>query len=578
MKSTLTLILLVCFTSLISGQTNIHFTNPAIIPVLSGNYDPLLYQASTVLDYPQDIIADIQESVDADSLKAFVTRLSEFGTRNTGSDTISDVRGIGAARRWVYEKFSQFSQENEDRLIPGYLQFDRNICDITQHRNVVAVLPGSDNNDPAFILIEGHLDSRCEGPCDPDCKAEGVEDNASGTALVIEMARVLSQYTFDHTIVFMATIGEEQGLYGADAFSDLAQDENLEIKAVLNNDIVGGIICGATSSAPSCPGEGLIDSTQVRIFSSGSTSTHKGLARFSKLQYQEELLPLVDVPMLITIMSAEDRSGRGGDHIPFRQKGYTSVRYTSAHEHGDASNGPGYHDHQHTSDDILGVDTDNDGLLDSFFVDFNYLARNSVINGVTATAAALGPVTPDFVAEIMEPGQIKVTIEDSLDYDHYRISLRSLGNDWDTLFTLQNARELVFDKAGIQNYVSVASVDENDIESLFTNEEQLIIITSGTEDQFIARKPPVSLLPNRPNPFDEATIISWYVTEKIDFKKAYLQVTDLQGKVIQKIPATMNTGNNEVLYHHGYGVLGTYIYSLIVDDKIIESRQMVFAN
>ena len=211
-------------------------------------------------------------------------------------------------------------QNNENRLVPGYLQFDRDICGVSQHRNVVGVLPGADPSDPSFIIIEGHMDSRCDTPCDIDCQAEGVEDNASGTALVIELARVMSKYTFDHTLVFMATIGEEQGLYGADAFATHAVQTDLQVKAVLNNDIVGGIICGKTSSAPSCPGEGLIDSTQVRLFSSGASTIHKGLARFIKLEYAEELASIVDVPMMLTIMSAEDRTGRGGDHIPFRQK------------------------------------------------------------------------------------------------------------------------------------------------------------------------------------------------------------------------------------------------------------------
>ena len=103
------------------------------------------------------------------------------------------------------------------------------------------------------------------------------------------------------------------------------------------------------------------------------------------MQYEEELLAHVEVPHLVTIMTAEDRTGRGGDHIPFRSAGYPAMRFTSANEHGDASNGPNYDDRQHTSDDILGLDTDNDGQLDSFFVDFNYLARNAVINANAAT-------------------------------------------------------------------------------------------------------------------------------------------------------------------------------------------------
>ena len=126
--------------------------------------------------------------------------------------------------------------------------------------------------------------------------------------------------------------------------------------------------------------------------------------------------------------------------------------------------------------------------------------------------------------------------------------------------------------------MAVASVDENGIESLFPFEQQLLILTSGTEDISAPEPEAITLLQNRPNPFDEATIISWYVSEPIDFQEAYLQVADMNGQILNQIPATLNLGTNEILYHHGYGVLGTYIYSLIVDDLVVESRKMVFAN
>ena len=261
-----------------------------------------------------------------------------------------------------------------------------------QHRNIFAVLPGIDPDLDHIIIVEGHMDSRCAGLCDINCPAQGVEDNATGTALVLELARVMSKYSFSNTIVFMATIGEEQGLLGAEAFVQYAIQNDIPIEAVFNNDIVGGIICGETSSPPSCPGLNDIDSTQVRLFSYGDVnSAHKNLARFTKLEYTEELLPIVEVPMMLTIMSAEDRTGRGGDHIPFRQSGFSAIRFTSANEHGNANaSDPNYHDRQHTSDDILGVDTDNDQVIDSFFVDFNYLTRNTVINGVACGMAAIG--------------------------------------------------------------------------------------------------------------------------------------------------------------------------------------------
>ena len=139
--------------------------------------------------------------------------------------------------------------------------------------------------------------------------------------------------------------------------------KDIPIKAVLNNDIVGGIICGETSSAPSCPGLNHIDSTQVRLFSVGGfNSPHKASQPVYQTGIQEMITPARHrFPMMVTIMSAEDRTGRGSDHIPFRENGYTAMRFTSANEHGNADvSDPEYHDRQHTSEDILGIDTDGD--------------------------------------------------------------------------------------------------------------------------------------------------------------------------------------------------------------------------
>ena len=299
------------------GQTNILSTNPIAEEILLGNYNPSDYDPSVEISDHSDIANAIQNAINTDSLKSYLEVLSTFTNRNTGSDTISNSFGIGAARRWVYSKFQQFSAQNENRLVTSYLQFDRDICGMAQHRNIFAVLPGTDNTDHEVIIIEGHIDSRCDGVCDVLCDAHGMEDNGSGTALVMELARIMAKLSLKNTIVFMATIGEEQGLYGADAFADYAVAKSIPVKAVLNNDVIGGIICGKTSSAPSCPGENHIDSTQVRIFSAGNfNSSSKQLARFAKMQYQDELEPIVNIPMLISIMSGEDRTGRGGDHIP----------------------------------------------------------------------------------------------------------------------------------------------------------------------------------------------------------------------------------------------------------------------
>ncbi|MBC7863518.1 MAG: M28 family peptidase, partial [Bacteroidia bacterium] len=240
------------------SQINITVTNPVAEQIMLGNYNPATYLPTTVLNFPDTIFKGINKRVSADTLKKYIIQLANFKNRNSGSDTVSPAKGIGAARRWVYSKFQEFSVANENRLIPSYLQFDLAVCNVPQHRDIFAVLPGMDTTDKSVIIVEGHIDSRCENLCDTSCMAQGVEDNATGTALVIELARVMSKYAYNHTIIFIVTMGEEQGLYGAEAFADYVQQNAIPVKAVQNNDVIGGIICGQTSSPPSCPGLNVI--------------------------------------------------------------------------------------------------------------------------------------------------------------------------------------------------------------------------------------------------------------------------------------------------------------------------------
>lgn len=565
--------------SKVISQTNIQFTNFESEQIIKGNFNPSNYLSSSPISEHAAVVSFIQNNVNADSLKSYILKLASFENRNTASDTVSTSIGIGAARRWVFQKFSDFSAQAENRLIPSYFQFERNICGVIQHRNILAVLPGTDTSNHEVIVIEGHMDSRCENECDISCQAQGIEDNASGSALVLELARVMSKCSYKNTIVFMLTIGEEQGLYGADAFADYCNLNDIPVKAVLNNDVIGGIICGQTSSAPSCPGLNNIDSTQVRIFSFGGfNSIHKQLARFIKLQYKEELLPHVPVPMMVTIMSGEDRSGRGGDHIPFRQNGFASCRFTSANEHGDASNGPGYTDRQHTSDDVLGVDTNLDGTIDSFFVDFNYLARNACINGVGASIAAIGPNKPDFnIATITGPGII-IHVTQEANYGTYRVGVRSTTNDWDSVYTITGYYDTISPPVSNSYYISIASVDENGLESLFSKELLIQNSQIAVEELEQESVKPIELLQNRPNPFDEVTIIGVLLNKEIFYKNAEIVVYDLKGKKIESIKMNLKPGVNEVFFEHGYGQTGTYFYALIIDGKEIERKSMIFAN
>jgi len=377
--------------------------------------------------------------------------------------------------------------------------------------------------------------------------------------------------------VFMATIAEEQGLYGADAFAKYAKQKGIPLVAVINNDVVGGVICGKTSSPPSCPGLNDIDSTQVRLFSQGGfNSKNKQLARFIKLQYLEEALAQVTVPMQVTIMSAEDRTGRGGDHIPFRQQGFAAMRFTSANEHGNADvASPNYTDRQHTSSDVLGVDTDGDSVLDSFFVDFNYLARNATINGVAMALAGIGPEPVDLNVT-KSTDSVYVDIIDPLNYGLYRVFVRSATNDFDSLFTTTQLH-YVFKRPTGTFFVSAASVDGNGIESLFSKEVNPPTV-NATGEVANLDLPAIELLQNRPNPFDEATIISFMVNKEVPYKMAQINVVDMQGKVLWQHPVKLHIGMNEVLYEHGYNITGVFAYSLILDGKTVGTKEMIFAN
>jgi len=572
MKRTLLVLIFFGFAVAHYGQTNVLVTNPLADRVMKGNFSPSDYQASTIIDNPQEIIAGLQNEVNTDTLFHFLEVLSSFENRNTGSDTVSTTRGFGAARRWAFSKFQQISAENENRLITSYLQFDESICGMDQHRNVMAILPGTDIDDHQIVLVEGHMDSRCATECDIDCLAEGAEDNSSGTALVLELARVMSQYSFKHTIVFVLTTGEEQGLWGAAALADYCFDENIPIKGVFNNDVIGGVVCGETSSPPSCPFEGHIDSTQVRLFAAGN---NRQWTRWIKLQYQEELMPIVPVSMEIKLMSSEDRTGRGGDHIPFRQNGFTAMRFTSANEHGNVDTAdPDYHDRQHTSDDVLGMDTDGDGRVDSLFVDLNYLARNTVINGMSITAAAQGVFVPEFTATQTDT-IVTVTITDDQNYDHYRISFRGLVNlEHDTLMTLQGGKVFTFSTNDQFFFISVAATNEFGIESCFSTEIRPTTVSS-VDPELNSFENSLFLYQNKPNPFDNGTWIVYDIRNKMDFNEGNFFIKDVTGKSIYNVKTPLTIGVHEVYYKNDELPNGIYIYGIESNGSDLVQKRMV---
>src|SRR6056297_4358918 len=282
---------------------------------------------------------DIIEAVSADRLEADIRTLAGFGTRHTMSDTTSDTRGIGAARRWIKSEFEKISEACGSCLevfyVSGEVGGTNRIPDPVNIVNVVAVQRGT--ADPnRVVMMSGDIDSRASNVMDAEIDSPGANDNASGMAGAIEAARVLSQHEFPGTIVYAGLSGEEQGLFGGEILAEYALENGWRIKGVLNNDMIGNIE-GIN---------GVINNTTARVFSEGTRaneterearirrftggevdSPSRNLARYIHTmghQYIENL----DVMMIYRL----DRFGRGGHHRPFNEVGFPAVRIMETNE------------------------------------------------------------------------------------------------------------------------------------------------------------------------------------------------------------------------------------------------------
>jgi len=564
------------------GQTNVTLSNPEAANILAGNYDPAMYTPAVIINEPDSVLHGIINGVSKDSLLSYLMHIDSFYQRNSGSDTISSNYGIGAVRKWIFQKFGEFSSTNENRLVLTYMDFDRSICGKNHHKNVLAILPGLDTTLNEILIVEGHFDTRCESVCDTTCYTPGMEDNGSGTVLVMELARVMSRFAFNHTIVFANVTGEDQGLYGARAFAKYVWDNNIPVMAVINNDVIGGIICGATSSPPSCPYMNNIDSTHVRIFSysqsndSSANSSHKQLVRYIRLHQEEDINPLLETPMNINMIIREDRVNRSGDHIPFREKGYRAIRFSSQNEHGNGTGTPP--DRQHTSNDILGLDLSvpPDGVLDTFFVDMGYLRRNAISNGVNLGYLAIAPPQPLPEFNPLPDGIEIAMIGNDTIYKHYRVGIRSQGSGtlyFDTVITFTDS--IHFNITGLdpgkEYYFSVMNV-ENGVESLISDE--YTVLTVGMND-YIKQNWGIWMDQNFPNPFSGETEIRINVASPHEMNDASLQLTNPEGVVLQQIPFNPGTGENIVKIRPPAGYRGLIFTSLIVQGKVVQTNKMV---
>lgn len=324
-------------------------------------------------------------------IEADIRKLVSFGTRNTLSEQNDPNRGIGAARDWLYAEFQKAAAESGGRMTVEKQSYEQpraaRIPQPTIVTNVVATLRGTqpESTDRVYV-VSGHYDSMCSSPTDAKCDAPGANDDASGTAAVLEMARVMAKYKFDATIVFMAVAGEEQSLLGATYFAEQAKKNNVDIEAMFTNDIVGNTLGG----------NGVRDRRTVRVFSEGvpsnetqqeattrrsvggeNDSQSRQLARFIK-EVTESYVPAMKVLMIYR----RDRYGRGGDHIPFLERGYPAVRFTEPNE-----------DYRHQHQNIRIENGVQYGDLPEF-VDFAYVANVARVNAASLAILASAPARP----------------------------------------------------------------------------------------------------------------------------------------------------------------------------------------
>ena len=318
-----------------------------------------------------------------------------FGTRNTLSTQTDKKRGIGAARLYVLAKFNEFAQKSNGKLSATIdtttLQADKRRVDTTLLLgNVVATLKGSDPLDDRIFIISGHLDNMRTNVMDRTNDAPGANDDASGVAAVLECARIMSKQNFSATIIFMAVSGEEQGLLGSNFMATKARKNNLNIEAVLNNDIMGSNNSNETNN---------INNNQVRVFSEGipfyeleknaKTIRQLGLENDGKsrqlARYVKEIGERYIDNLEIKMLYRNDRFLRGGDHTPFVENGFTAVRITEMNEN---------YTHQHQ--DVRKENGIQYGDLIEF-IDFEYLRKNTGMNLSTLANLAKAPSMPDDV-------------------------------------------------------------------------------------------------------------------------------------------------------------------------------------
>lgn len=364
-------------------------TLPILLLAAGANAAPLT--DATLPARQADVDAIVRE-ISPQRIHAYVEKLVSFGTRHTMSETESNTRGIGAARRWIKAELERCGAGRLDVQFQSHVHPVANrISRPTEIVNVVATLPGTQAaSKDRYYVVSGHYDSRVTDVMNHTADAPGANDDASGTAAVIEMACVMSRHKFDASLVFMTVAAEEQGLYGSGDYAAKAKAAGMNIAGMLNNDIIGS----------SHDENGKLDNAEVRLFAEGvppvkettpalrtllqtggeNDSITRQLARHVK-ETGERYVP----DFKVNIIYRRDRYLRGGDHSPFLDAGYAAVRFTEPHE-----------DFNHQHQDLRTENGKKIGDLPEY-VDPDYVAQVARVNAASLASLALAPAAPQDV-------------------------------------------------------------------------------------------------------------------------------------------------------------------------------------
>ncbi|MDX1627623.1 MAG: M28 family peptidase [Fulvivirga sp.] len=411
---------------------------------------------------------EIIEAVSADRIEKDIRKLVSFGTRHTLSDTTSETRGIGAARRWIKAEFERISKDCNDCLEVSYMRNlvkgdpETRIKEDAVVVNVLAIQRGKKYPN-RYVVMSGDIDSRVSDPLNATADSPGANDNASGMAGALEAARVLSQYEFASSIIYVGLSGEEQGLFGGKHMAEHAKENNWEIIGVLNNDMIGNIE-GIN---------GVINNRSFRIFSEPTPVTETERERRMRRYYGGEVdgisrqlaryvhrmtetyMPEMD-PMMIYRL---DRFGRGGHHRPFNDMGFAGIRIMETNEHYNRQ-----HQDLRTEDGIEYGD-----VIEG--VNFDFAAKLTAVNCITLAGLAWAPPAPKNVeiAGAVQPStSLRWETSDDDNLAGYKVYWReTTAPQWQYSRFVGDVNEFLLENIVIDNYLfGVSAVGKNGNESV----------------------------------------------------------------------------------------------------------------